>query len=1743
VIKTVMAMREGVLPKTLHVDQPSSKVEWGTGQVELLTEAEPWQANGKPRRAGVSSFGISGTNAHLILEEALAPSGAEQGEEGSGEAGTTRPLSGPIPFLLSAKSEPALREGASRLAAHLEANPDLDPTDVAFSLATTRSAFPHRAVALGEDRGALLRGLGAIQRGEETAGVVLGTGVADARLAYLFTGQGSQRVGMGKELYEAYPAYAEAFDLACELFDAELEEPLGEIIFGSNPDAAQLLDHTSYAQPALFATEVALFRLLESWGIRPGLLCGHSIGEVSAAHVAGVFGLADAAKLVAARGRLMGDLPEGGAMLAVEATEAEAVKSLQGKELELSVAAINGPRSVVLSGALEPIEEAQGHWQEQARKTKRLAVSHAFHSPLIEPMLEEFGAVARGLDYGEPTMPVVSNLSGELLTPAQATDPAYWVAHARQPVRFAAAVATMRSQGATAFVELGPDPVLTAMARECLEDEGAQATFAPTLRKDRSELQTLIAALTAAHAAGIEVGWEDFFADSDAKAVALPTYPFQRQRYWIDSSGGPADAGSVGQSDPEHPLLGAVLAGADGQGLTLTGRLSLATHPWLKDHAVAGRVLLPGTAFVELALRAGRECSCELLEELALEAPLILSERGAVQVQVAVSGPGEEGDREVSIHSRPEAGGGEGEEWTCNARGVLAPEAADALEPIGAWPPPGADPLDLDLLCESLADAGFEYGPAFQGLTALWRDGGDLYAEVSLPPGQAAEAGRFALHPALLDAALQAIALAAIEAGAAGEMRLPFAWSEVALARAGAGELRVKASSGPAGERVSLLLADGEGAPLGRIGSLVSRPFDPAQLRDREPRLAGLLALEWRKASLAEARGGEAQLFELPAQPGDDRAGAARELAAVALGRIQGWLAAGEEPERRLAILTRGAVAAAGGESPDPAKAAVWGLVRSAQAEHPGRLLLVDTDGSEASEAALSALLRSDGEPELALRDGVALAPRAVPVESKGEWLTPPPGPWHLSLGKPGTLESLTLEPNPAALEPLAPGQVRIAVHAAGLNFRDVLIALGLYPGEVSIGREGAGTVLDAGPGVGDLSPGDRVMGLLGDAFSAFAVAERQLLRPVPEGWSFAEAASVPTVFLTAHYGLFGLAAIQPGERVLVHAGAGGVGMAAIGLAQHRGAEVFATASPGKWDALREAGLDDDHIASSRELGFKAKFLAATNGEGVDVVLNSLAGEFVDASLELLPRGGRFLEMGKTDIRDAERVAAGHPGVTYRSFDLFEAGPERHGEMLAEIVALFEAGELRHSPVMSWDLRHAPGAFRHLREGKNVGKLVLEVPRPLDPDRTVLITGGCGGLGSLVARCLAEEHGARQLLLAGRSGEQARGAKELRAALQELGAEVRIAACDVSKREQLEALLDSIPAEHRLGAVVHAAGAIKDATVEALDASGLEPVFAPKADAAWHLHELTASLDLSAFVMFSSAAGVLGSPGQANYAAANAFLDALAQRRRAEGLPATSIAWGLWQRESTMTSHLGETDLARMRRAGITTLTDRQGLDRFGQALRGGHAATLALGTDQAGLRAQAAAGALPAVLGDLVRAPARRRRGAGPSLAKMLASAPEAGREALVLDLVRAEVATVLGHGSPAAIEPSKAFKELGFDSLAAVELRNRLQAASGLRLGATTVFDYPSPESLAGFLAASIVPGAKAEPALESQEHQIREALASIPLSRLRGAGLLDSLIRLAEGESGAATGAGENGELIDTMDVEELIRESAV
>nr|WP_255306520.1 type I polyketide synthase [Streptomyces sp. Wb2n-11] len=1407
VIKMVMAMRHGVLPQTLHVDAPSSHVDWSAGAVELLTESTPWPEAGRVRRAGVSSFGISGTNAHVILEQPQPEPVAEIVHE---PAALATASSAVVPWILSGRTSEALAAQAARLLSVVDGETAPRPVDVGYSLVTSRSLFDHRAVVLAGDSAGTVRALTALASGVPDASVVSGV-VAGGRSAVLFSGQGSQRLGMGRELYGRFPVFAEALDSVLALLDGELGRSLREVMWGGDVD---LLNETGFTQPALFAIEVALFRLVESWGVSPDFVAGHSIGEIAAAHVAGVFSLEDAVRLVVARARLMQALPSGGAMVAVQATEVEVLPLLVDG---VSIAAVNGPSSVVVSGDEQAVLKVAAQLVELGRKTTRLRVSHAFHSPLMDPMLEEFRAVAEGLSYEAPRIAVVSNLTGGVASAEELCSAGYWVRHVREAVRFADGVQTLADRGVTTFLELGPDGVLSAMAQEFAPESAA---FIPMLRKERDEELTALTALARVHVRGTMPDWAGMFAGSGARRVELPTYAFQHQWFWPtgSQSSEAKNVRAAGLGSAEHPLLGAAVELAAGQGVLFTGRLSVQTHPWLADHAVMGQVLLPGTALLELAIRAGDEVGCDHVEELTLAAPLVLPEHGAIQVQVAVGTPDESGRRSVGVYSRPEDAGGA--PWTQHATGELTTrsEAAETGFDATVWPPAGAEALEVEGCYERFAELGFAYGPVFQGLRAVWRRDGEVFAEVGLPESAQGDAAAFGLHPALLDSALHASLLAGEASGESGG-GLPFSWEGVSLHATGASTLRVRLA--PLGkDAVSVAAVDTSGAPVASVDSLLVRTVSSEQLNG--PAGVGrdsLFGVEWTPVAagswpadqqlallgadpfgIADALAKSVAGVETYADPQSLAAGespvpgtvlvsvagtsgsgipeSAHALTAEVLALVQDWLAEERFAGSRLVFVTRGAVAVDGGTVADLAAASVWGLVRSAHSENPGSFGLLDLDPADDAGASVSVLgaLGSD-EPQLVLREA----------------------------------------------------EVRVA----------------------RLGRV-----------------------------------------PLPE----------------------------PVAPVGEEAGATG------------------------------------------ESGEPAKAEGAERAEGT---------------------------------------------------------------------------------VEGWE-----------RDG------------------TVLITGGTGGLGAVLARHLVTERGVRRLLLLSRRGLGADGARALVGKLESLGADVTAAACDVADRGALAEVLAGVSVEHPLSAVVHAAGVLDDGVVGSLTPERLDGVLRPKVDAVWHLHELTRDLDLSAFVVFSSVAGVFGGAGQGNYAAANTFLDALMARRRAEGLAGVSLAWGPWDQAGGMTGSVSEADMQRLARSGMPPLSVEQGLALFDTALAGPRALVLPVRLDLAALRAQ---GEVPALLRGLIRTPSRRTATAAPqsaeSLGQRLAGMPEEERRDVLLALVRDQAAAVLGHTDGSAVGTTRRFQELGFDSLTAVEFRNRLNAATGLRLPATLLFDYPTPTAVVDHLRSRLV------------------------------------------------------------------------
>ncbi|MGW7090458.1 SDR family NAD(P)-dependent oxidoreductase [Streptomyces sp. NPDC054871] len=1394
-IKLVLALGHDELPRTLHAHSPSPHIEWDPAALALLNEPVPWRENGRPRRAAVSAFGISGTNAHVIVEQAPAEDERPASPDripASGPAG-----SGPaLPWLVSGASADGLRAQAVRLAGHLRAHPEPGDDDVAHALATGRAALGHRAVLLGHDRHERLAQLDALGRGEPATGLV--TGVRQTgRVAFLYPGQGSQRPGMGRELYTAFPEFAEALDEVCAALDEHLDVPVRDVLFAeAGTEQAALLDHTLYTQPTLFAVHTALTRLLRAWGIRPDHLIGHSVGELSAAHLAGVLPLPVAADMVATRAKLLHTLPAGTGMLAV-LSGPEPLTEYLARHPRAEIAAHNAPAATTLAGPSDVLDQVAGELTANGIRTRTLKVAHAFHSAHTDPVLKAYGDHLAGLfaqhPLGVADIPVISNVTGATATTEQHHDPGYWARHIRMPVRFHQGVTDLLGHGVTGFLELGPDTTLGPLVQAVLDgadpaaDDPEPVVVTSAQRRDRPEAPALLTAVARLQAHGTDVDWRPLFAGRDIRRVDLPAYAFQRRTYWLAPA---APSGTQpGVRATRHPLLGAVLEVADPErpGTLFTGRVSTRAPGWLADHVLGEAVVLPGTAMAEIALCAARHAGGSQVEELTLRSPVVVPDGGALEIQVGVGAPAADGRRTLTFSTRPEPDAHDGSaepdaddaddaEWTLHATATLATEPPDTPAPWdggGAWPPAGATAVPLEDLYERLHDRGMRFGPAFRSLRAVWKLGEHLYADLALPDDRHTDLEEYGVHPALLDAALHTMGL--LDATGT-DLRLPFAWSGVRLlGRAGASRLRARVTpTGP--DTLALDLAGTDGTPVLSADEVTLRPVPAAGLGAVPDPLYGV---EWRELTVPEVPAvAPAPLWETsldtyaepPADTDEPRilvvrcpagsghsdgstAERARTTATRALTVLQNWLADDRPATSRLVMVTRGAV----GTGPDedvPAldTAPLWGLLRSAQSEHPDRIVLIDDDPSDRASGSVS----------------VAEAVRHA----------------------------------------LTAGEPQVAIR---------------------------------------------------------------------------------------------------GDRLLV------------------------------------------------------------------------------------PR--------------LTRITADGP------------------------------------------------------------------PPALDPQGTVLVTGASGALGGQVATHLVAAHGVRRLLLVSRRGEAAESAPVLRGELIALGAEVTFAACDVADPQALAGTLALIPPEHPLTAVVHAAGVLDDATVTELTPGQLDAVLRPKTDGAWHLHRLTADRPPAAFVLFSSFASVIGTPGQANYAAANSFLDALAQHRRAGGLPAVSLAWGLWD-QGGMGESLDRAGRARIARAGVRAMPADRALALLDAALRSPAALTAPVLLDRQALRAQSRNAILPAVLRAVAPAPqpaatpsTDTRPEASPTGSDISAlGGPE--RDRALLALVRRTTAVVLSLPEGESVSPGQSFRDLGVDSLTGVDIRNQLSAATGLRVPATAVFDHPTPQALADWL-----------------------------------------------------------------------------
>ncbi|MET8748394.1 type I polyketide synthase, partial [Streptomyces sp. NPDC004728] len=990
VIKMVMAMRHGILPRTLHVDEPTPQVDWSAGTVALLTEPADWPETGEPRRAGVSSFGISGTNAHVILEQAPEPdpvqaSDPAQDVRQAPTAALAPVVSGDVPLVLSARSEDALRAQAERLRQLVDITQEPEPALLGRALATTRARFTHRAAVVAQDADGLRSGLAALAAGDTAPNLVNGAADGPVRPVFVFPGQGAQWAGMAAGLLESSPVFAARMAECAAALEPFTDWRLLDVVRGE--EGAPGYDRVDVVQPVLWAVMISLAELWRACGVTPAAVIGHSQGEIAAACVAGGLSLEDGARVVALRARALLQLSGKGGMVFVSLPLDEVRERLTAWDGAISVSVVNGPTSVVVSGESDALAELVESCKAAGVRAKRVEVDYASHSAQVESIADEVADALKGISSRLSTVPFFSTVTGGLLDTAE-LNAGYWYRNLRSTVEFASAAHAALGAGHTVFVEVSPHPVLNLGLQETFEEAGQDDAVAlGTLRRDVDEAHRFMTSAAEAHVHGVELDWEAVFAGQRATHVDLPTYPFQRQRYWLaPADGASIDVSSAGMRPAGHALLSGAMTLADTDGLVLTGRLSADTHPWLIDHTVLDSVLLPGAAFVDLALHAADQIGCDLLEELTIEAPLVLPDAGAVAIQVTATLPDPSGRSTVHLYSAPADAQDDG--WTRHATGTVSRRnlstAPPTTETLARWPPAGAKAIPVDTHYETLAETGYAYGPLFQGLRSAWQHGEDLYAEVALPGDT--DVDGFGVHPALLDAALHTIGLGAQGRtdDSEGAVELPFAWSGVSLHAVGARALRVRLRRH--GAEVSLLLADGTGAAVASVDSLAMLSISPERLRgagEVDVARDALFRVEWSSVAVpadADVDASELRVVDdLGVGVGEGVVARTHEVTVRALEVAQDWLADEEAGQARLVVVTRGAVACGEAEVPDPVQAAVWGLLRTAQSENPDRFVLVDVDvdvdEGEVSRAVLSAVVAS-GEPQVAVRRGEVLVPR-----------------------------------------------------------------------------------------------------------------------------------------------------------------------------------------------------------------------------------------------------------------------------------------------------------------------------------------------------------------------------------------------------------------------------------------------------------------------------------------------------------------------------------------------------------------------------------------------------------------------------------------------------------------------------------------------------------------------------------------------------------------------------------------------
>jgi acyl transferase domain-containing protein/acyl carrier protein len=1728
-VKVVLSLQHEVLPQNLHFENPSPHIPWDSLPVRVVDKPIPWQANGRPRRAGISSFGFTGTNAHVLIEEAPphSPTADEYSPDDVSAASESDGQNEPVSVLpLSARSPQGLVALAQRYGSWLDAHPKVDIADLCFTAGVGRSHFEHRAALVVDSVHDARELLADLVENRQRPGVVRGECADPPTTAWVFTGQGSQYAGMARELFDTEPVFADTVRRCAEAVDGILPRPLLEVMFSTERGSAETLRHTSFAQPALFAVEMGLARLWQSWGIEPDVVLGHSVGQYAAACVAEVFSLEDGARLIAERGRLFGSLPEGGRMVAVFA-DAEHVEDAAGRFPRVSVAAYNG-RNTVLSGPGEDLEQIVVTFSDDGIRCTWLETSHAFHSELLEPVLDEFESYAAQLQFAAPTRPLVCNRTGGVLTAETPLNAQYWRRHSRQPVQFDESVRTLAALGCSVVMEIGPQPVLTAAALQVWPESSAAPRAIASLRKGADARRQIAEALAAAYIAGHRPEFAALHHRPRHK-LELPTYPFQRRRFWPKTSGIHADGAAA------SGILGSAKDLASGDAV-YTSRLSVKSQPWLSDHVIYGTVVVPGATYAAMALAAAEAPA--RVQEVFFYEPIILSDKSSREVQLALHPLEDGGGWTFQVHSRPY--GVRDAEWSLNADGTVVtgvddeqapPESVDvAIERLSRTRP--------QQLFDTFADMELAWGRTWStSLKSLWVGEGEAIGDVAVGDELAEQLGSEPIHPVLLDLctgvafpAFPALLAATQQQGVLRDLFLPLRYGKVTLRERMPRRFycRAKWQSGGLDSETQVFdldFVDRDGRHLGGIREFtVKRAPREALLRGLGGDSTRLLyTLGWNEVPPPPSRsdvgdagnangtwliaGFDELAADLPGCVSFDRTSdpehlkrlfaQARERGAPISGIV--WRSTGPAADESSAdvaarleaeiadllsavhtlqaddtvklagglwITTERAVATESGEPVDPVQAALWGLGRNIINEEPTlHCRLVDCDGSDEAVRSLANLLATPGEEhELALRQGKFLASRLVPWARSGHLAVPRSTDYVLAPTERGAIDNLRLAEN--EVPPPSAGEVHVRVEAAGLNFRDVLNVLGLYPGDPGlIGGDFSGIVTELGSDVTGLEVGQRVMGFVQGAFASRVNVPAQLLAPVPDGLSAVEAASIPAAALTTRLA-FDWAQLRPGDRVLIHAASGGVGLAAIQMAQQCGATVFATASNYKRATLRKMGVE--YVYDSRSTDFADQILKDTGGSGVDVVLNSLTNEgFVASTVRATAQNGRFAEIAKRDIWTPEQMASVRPDIAYEIVALdgtIVADPERIRGLLAEVSDGLASGEWMPLSAEIYPLTEAKTAFRRMQQARHIGKIVLQMPNPLQPrgDRSYLITGGLGAIGLHTASYLAQL-GAGDIVLTSRHRPDADAQREIADITERYRCRIHVFAADVGDESQVAELLARIRAElPPLAGVAHLAGVLDDGLLAQQSLQRFRTTLAPKAFGACHLDRLTRDDDLDFFIVSSSVSSVLGSPGQANYATANALLDGLVAQRKAQGLPATGVNYGPWGKGGMASSQAARANLGAQ---GLVPLEPTAALNALAEIV--------AHGTGQATVikanwqrTAKALGGSRPPILDHVLPSAAGEATGDS-ELLRQLHEVPEAQRADFLTEFLQREVQQFLRLAQPPAA--TSRFLDLGTDSLMAVELRNRLygQFGGAFTISATAVFDYPTIGLLAEYLA----------------------------------------------------------------------------